>query len=119
MPNPTARTRGRNCRAIRTPPDWGPDIFHPLLLTFDSSEESGQRYISPRSSLPARRRPTAVDAARFGNLTHPMESQEPNPAALIPANATSEDLVAALDDPDYLERMRHSPRPPADRRLKR
>jgi len=48
-----------------------------------------------------------------------MESQEPNPAALIPANATSADLVAALDDPDFLERMRHSPRPPADRRLKR
>src|SRR5256714_4830163 len=58
MPNPTARTRGRNCRAIRTPPDWGPDIFHPLLLTFDSIEEFGQRYISPRSSLPSRRRPT-------------------------------------------------------------
>src|SRR5256884_6824542 len=58
MPNPTARTRGRNCRAIRTPPDWGPDIFHPLLLTFDSSEESGQRYIRPRSPLPVRRRPT-------------------------------------------------------------
>src|SRR5437660_3968812 len=252
MPNPAARTRGRNCRAIRTPPDWGPDIFHPLLLTFDSIEEFGQRYISPRSSLPARRRPTvevgplrradwmgfqtrssrfvvreillvgiaaaasfvfinhdnlylshpfrlsdariesyflatamvylflrlvivalelrpprghgelvrcpecgqwladpsaaalqahrrteptpkpsrqeivsavalrkAVDAARFGNLTHPLESQEPNPAARIPVNATSEDLVAALDDPDYLERMRHSPRPPADPRLKR
>ena len=61
----------------------------------------------------------AVDAARFGNLTHPMESQEPNPAALIPANATSEDLVAALDDPDFLERMRHSPRPQVDPRLKR
>jgi len=61
----------------------------------------------------------AVDAARFGHLTHPMESQEPNPAALIPANATSEDLVAALNDPDYLERVRHGPRPPADRRLKR
>src|SRR5205807_9609195 len=60
----------------------------------------------------------AVDAARFGNLTHPMESQEPNPTALIPANAPSEDLVAALNDPDYLERMRHSPRPPADPRLK-
>src|SRR6266566_4085330 len=56
MPNPTARTRGRNCRVIRTPPDWGPDIFHPLLLTFDSSEGSGQRYIRPRSPLLARRR---------------------------------------------------------------
>src|SRR2546425_8755239 len=58
MPNPTARTRGRNCRAIRTPPDWGPDIFLPLLLTFDSIEEFGQRYIPPRSPFPARRRPT-------------------------------------------------------------
>src|SRR3989440_13035795 len=58
MPNPTARTRGRNCRAIRTPPDWGPDIFHPLLLTFDSSEGSGYRSFSLRCLLPARRRPT-------------------------------------------------------------
>src|SRR5256885_6048459 len=58
MPNPTARTRGRNCRAIRTPPDWGPDIFLPLLLTFDSIQEFGQRYIPPRSPFPARRRPT-------------------------------------------------------------
>ena len=60
-----------------------------------------------------------MDAARFGNLTHPMESQEPKPAARIPANATSEDLVAALNDPDYLERMRHSPRPPVDPPFKR
>src|SRR2546430_11638506 len=58
IPNPTARTRGRNCRAIRTPPDWGPDIFLPLLLTFDSIQEFGQRYIPPRSPFPARRRPT-------------------------------------------------------------
>src|SRR2546421_12777268 len=45
MPNATARIRGRNCLAIRTPPDWGPDIFLPLLLTFDSGEDFGQRYI--------------------------------------------------------------------------
>ena len=61
----------------------------------------------------------AVDAARLGNLPHPARSGEPNPSALIPANATSEDLVAALNDPDFFERMRHSPRPPADPRLKR
>ncbi len=59
-----------------------------------------------------------LEAHRRIELT-PKPSREPNPAALIPANATSEDLVAALDDPDFLERMRHSPRPPADRRLKR
>src|SRR2546430_7267680 len=47
MPNPAASTRGRNCLAIRTPPDSGPDIFHHLLLTFDSSGGSGQRYIRP------------------------------------------------------------------------
>jgi hypothetical protein len=61
----------------------------------------------------------AVDAARFGNLTPPIPSEEPNPAAPIPANPTSEDLIAALNDPDFLERMRHSPDPPTDRRLKR
>src|SRR5437879_5045000 len=38
----------------------------------------------------------AVDAARFGNLTHPMESQEPNPAALIPAHAKKADIVTLL-----------------------
>jgi len=61
----------------------------------------------------------AVDAARRGNVTHPTQSEEPSPPTLIPANAASEDLVAGLNDPDFLERMRHSPRPPTDRRLKR
>ena len=62
----------------------------------------------------------AVDAARLGNLTPPIRAVVgSNPAAPIPANATSEDLVKALNDPDFLERMRHSPEPPTDRRLKR
>jgi len=62
----------------------------------------------------------AVDAARLGNPTPPIRAVVgSNPAAPIPANATSEDLVKALNDPDFLERMRHSPQPPTDRRLKR
>ncbi|TLZ89165.1 MAG: hypothetical protein E6K01_07115 [Methanobacteriota archaeon] len=34
-------------------------------------------------------------------------------------NVSSRDLVAAIDDPDLLERLRHSPNPPRDPRLKR
>ena len=62
----------------------------------------------------------AVDAARRGNLRPPHPGVvEPNPAVPNPTNVTSGDLVAALNDPDFLERARHSPEPPADRRLKR
>ena len=61
-----------------------------------------------------------MDAARLGKLTPPVGAGvEPNPAAPVAANVTSEDLVAALNDPDYLERVRHSPQPPSNRRLKR
>jgi hypothetical protein len=61
----------------------------------------------------------AVDAARLpsvpGRLPRDLET---NVAIPPPANAGNPDLTAARADPDYLERMRHSPRP-SDPRLKR
>lgn len=62
----------------------------------------------------------AVDAARLGPLTsvrvlHEHPPASPPDAAVV----TSNDLVAALDDPDLLERLRHSPAAPPNGRLKR
>jgi hypothetical protein len=60
----------------------------------------------------------AVDAARLANLSPPIQNATEPPSS-VPTNGMSQDLVAALNDPDFLERMRHSPQPPADPRLKR
>src|SRR5438876_11588469 len=51
MPNPTARTRGRNCRAIRTPPDWDRIYFIPSfsLLIPSKSPAKGISHPGPLS----------------------------------------------------------------------
>jgi hypothetical protein len=61
----------------------------------------------------------AVDAARLPSVPQRLPRDlETNVAVPSPANAGNPDLTAAQTDPDYLERMRHSPRP-SDPRLKR
>lgn len=62
----------------------------------------------------------AVDAARFGPPIDP-ENRIPaqSPIHQNPANPGEPDLVAALHDPNFLERARHSPKTPRDPRLKR
>jgi hypothetical protein len=63
----------------------------------------------------------AVDAARIGNLPPPLEigPHAGNPAVPLPSDLTGQDLIEALNDPDFLERARHSPRAPVDPRVKR
>ena len=61
----------------------------------------------------------AVDAAHMPRvLTRLPGDDVANVAAPPPLNAVTRDAGALKDDPDYLERMRHSPTQP-DRRLKR
>jgi hypothetical protein len=61
----------------------------------------------------------AVDAARLPSVPQRLPRDlETNVAVPSSANAGNPDRTAAQTDPDYLERMRHSPRP-SDPRLKR
>jgi hypothetical protein len=55
----------------------------------------------------------AVDAARLGTLTPPVELRPSTGDLTIPETLRGQDLIEALNDPDFVERMRHSPqRPP-------
>ena len=62
----------------------------------------------------------AVDAAHLSVRASKMASQE---SPVVPPrdleNISGHDLVAAIDDPDLLERLLHGPNPPRDPRLKR
>lgn len=75
---------------------------------------------SPKEVVSAIALRKALDAARFGPYS-PSENRvaAPIPIRKKPANLAEPDLIAALNDPDFLERARHSPRPPSDPRLKR
>ncbi len=62
----------------------------------------------------------AVDAAHFSARASKVVSREDVPtSARDLENVSSRDLVAAIDDPDLLERLLHDPNPPRDPRLKR
>jgi len=62
----------------------------------------------------------AVDAAHFSDRASKVVSREDvTTSARDLENVTSRDLVAAIDDPDLLERLLHGPNPPRDPRLKR
>ena len=62
----------------------------------------------------------AVDAAHFSARTSRAVSRDDvATSARDLENVSSRDLVAAIEDPDLLERLRHSPNPPRDPRLKR
>ncbi len=62
----------------------------------------------------------AVDAARFSTRASKAVSREDiTTSARDLENVSSRDLVAAIDDPDLLERLLHGPNPPRDPRLKR
>jgi hypothetical protein len=61
----------------------------------------------------------AVDATRLPSVSQRLPRDlEANAAVPPPANAGSPDVTAAQADPDYIERMRHSPTPQGPR-LKR
>jgi hypothetical protein len=61
----------------------------------------------------------AVDAARLPSVPRRLPGDLETNVAVPPiANTGNPDLTAAQSDPDYLERIRHSPRP-SDPRLKR
>ena len=75
---------------------------------------------SPKEVVSAVALRKAVDAARVGTMQPPADPSE----AITPANQetetfTSHDFVAGLNGPDFVERMRHSPKRPADPPLKR
>jgi len=62
----------------------------------------------------------AVDAAHFSDRASKVVSREDvTTSARDLENVSSRDLVAAIDDPDLLERLLHGPNPPRDPRLKR
>ncbi len=63
----------------------------------------------------------AFDAARVATqASRDADRMQGPPTPSVPLeNISSKDLVAAIDDPDLLERLRHGPNPPADPRLKR
>ncbi|MGI0148463.1 MAG: hypothetical protein ACREDF_02875, partial [Thermoplasmata archaeon] len=61
----------------------------------------------------------AVDAARFGTKSEPENRVTAAHPVRQPSNVSEPDLIAALNDPDFLERARHSPQPPTDPRIKR
>ena len=62
----------------------------------------------------------AVDAAHFSTRASKAVSRDDvTTSARDLENVSSRDLVAAIEDPDLLERLRHSPHPPLDPRLKR
>ncbi len=61
----------------------------------------------------------AVDAARVAGKASEAIPQPKIPAAGDPENVSSADPLAALRNPDLLERLRHSPNPPRDPRLRR
>jgi len=62
----------------------------------------------------------AVDAAHFSaRASNAVSRDDVTTSARDLENVSSRDLVAAIDDPDLLERLRHSPNPPRDPRLKR
>jgi hypothetical protein len=74
---------------------------------------------SPKEVVSAVALRKAVDAARFGPHS-PAENEGARvPIGQKPVNLADADLLAALNDPDFLERARHSPQPPPDPRLKR
>src|SRR5437016_970924 len=124
------------------------DILHPLLFIFDTAKQVGQRYFPLGDVLPleedaaaylerflrrdvrgrfATREATvstaplrkAVDAARVAGKASEANPQPKIPAAGNPENVSGSDLLEALRDPELLERLRHSPNPPRDPRLKR
>ncbi len=95
----------------------GLEAHHRIFLT---SKPSEQEIVS---ALALRK---AVDAARLGAQGSRAASRDDTPAAPIDLDDDSgPDLLAALDepdlldDPDFLERLRHSPNPPREPRLKR
>ena len=61
----------------------------------------------------------AVDAARVAGKASEAIPQPKIPVAGNPEIVSGADLLAALRDPDLLERLRHSPNLPRDPRLKR
>ena len=74
---------------------------------------------SPKEVVSAVALRNAVEAARAGTPSPRGRSGDRSAAAQRPENSTHQDSIAARNDPDFLERARHSPRPPSDPRLKR
>ena len=61
----------------------------------------------------------AVDAARLAANPSRIRPIEGGVTPGQPENVSSRDLLAAIDDPDLLERLLHSPQPPKGPQLKR
>src|SRR2546428_2945505 len=89
----------------------GREAHHPIQLTPRPTEKE-------TSSPVALRR--AVDAAPFSSPASQAVSREDVAASARDLeNVSSRDLVSAIDDPDLLERLLHTPNPPGEPRLKR
>ena len=74
---------------------------------------------SPKEVVSAVALRKAVDAARVGTLPPPPTGAQRIPLAGENETITSEDLIEGLNDPDFMDRVRHSPPGPTDPRLKR
>src|SRR5438876_690589 len=146
MPKAIARVLGLTDRAIRLAPlrADAADILHPLLFIFDTAKQVGQRYFPLGDILPLEEDAAAylerflrrdvmcrfatreahfrfreVVILEFAGKASEANPQPKIPAAGNPENVSGSDLLEALRDPELLERLRHSPNPPRDPRLKR
>jgi uncharacterized Zn finger protein (UPF0148 family) len=89
----------------------GRDVHRRIELTPKPSEREIVSAVALRK---------AVDAAHFSDRASKAVSRDDlTTTAQDLENVSSRDLVAAIDDPDLLERLRHSPNPPREPRLKR
>ncbi len=85
---------------------------HQIEMTPKPSEREIVSAVALRKAFDAAR--VAAEASRDAD-----RMQGPPTPLVPPENISSKDLVAAIDDPDLLERLRHGPNPPSDPRLKR
>src|SRR2546422_1473840 len=89
----------------------GREAHHRIELTPKPSEKEVVSAVALRK---------AVDAAHLSVSASKMASRD---GLVVPRrdleNISGHDLVAAIDDPDLLERLLHGPNPPRDPRLKR
>jgi hypothetical protein len=114
MREPRARAEQVRCpecgQWIDDPTAAGREAHHRIELTPKPSEKAVVSTVALRK---------AVDAARVAGKASPASPHSEIPATTDFENVSGADLLAPLNDPDLLERLRHSPNPPRDPRLKR
>ena len=93
------------------PTGAGRDAHHRVELTPKPTEKEILSAVALRK---------AVDTARLATKSSkPVPREDLMTPPTNPESVSSRDLIAALNDPDLLERLRHSPQPPKGPQVKR